>query len=221
MVRQADNVNLKALYERCRQGCLIVEERLSSCQEIAEFHPQSLNTIRVMTMSNGGKTEVIGSVFRMGVGDSIVDNGAEGGILAPIDSETGVIIGDGRDEDGHIFKQHPDSGKTIKGFHIPYWGELIEACKKMASLVPDIRIVGWDLCVCADGRIEMIEVNSGPHIMVLQTAYGMGLKPRIITLGKELYGCDLMQLTRVFKAPRVNYYEKEQYLRSYREAYGN
>lgn len=221
LVRQADNVDLKALYERCRQDCLIVEERLSSCQEIAEFHPQSLNTIRVMTMSNGGKTEVIGSVFRMGVGDSIVDNGAEGGILAPIDSEAGVIIGDGRDEDGHIFKQHPDSGKTIKGFHIPYWRELIEACKKMASLVPDIRIVGWDLCVCADGRIEMIEVNSGPHIMVLQTAYGMGLKPRTITLGKELYGCDLMQLTRVFKAPRVNYYEKEQYLRSYREAYGN
>ena len=217
MVRQGDDVDLKALYECCRQKNLIVEERLFSCQEIAEFHPESLNTIRVMTMSYGGRTEVIGSVFRMGVGTSIVDNGAEGGILAPIDSKTGVIIGDGKDEDGHVFKQHPDSGKTIKGFHIPYWEKLIESCKRMVSLVPEIRIVGWDICVCADGRIEMIEVNSAPHIMVLQTAYGIGLKPRILTLGKEVYGYNLIQLTHVYKGPRVNYYEKEQCLRSYRD----
>ena len=110
----------KVLYEKCIKYGLIVEECVRSCKELEEFHPQSLNTIRVITMSKDGKFGVVSSLLRIGVGDSIVDNGAVGGILAPIDPDTGVIMDHGRDKAGNVFIQHPDSGKTFKGF-VPFY----------------------------------------------------------------------------------------------------
>lgn len=202
---EQDEKSTRELYDRCRNEGLFVEEKVRSCKTMEEFHPKSLNTIRVMTMSNGKRTEILGGVFRMGVGDHVVDNGAAGGILAPIDLKTGFIIDNGRDEKGHVFVTHPDTGKMIKGFAIPYWNEVVSACKKMSTYIPEVIFAGWDIGVTENGAIELIEVNSGPHIKVLQTAYGYGFRPKIKALGKELFGYDLMKLIPVWAKPHVSY----------------
>ena len=212
MVKKDENNNLEELYERCRKEGLIIEERVQSCQQIAEFHPQSLNTIRVMTMSNGKRCELVAAELRVGRGDSVVDNASVGGILCPIDANNGIIVGDGIDKSGRVFVQHPDSGKTIKGFRIPYWEQVVETCKELTMIVPEVKIAGWDLCVCENGQIEMIEVNTYPNVMGLQMAFGVGLKPRIQALGKDLLGYDLMQLIHIYANPHINCYERKQFL---------
>lgn len=205
--------DLHELYNNCRNNGLIVEERVRSCKELEAFHPHSLNTIRVMTMINGNRFEVIGCMFRMGVGDHVVDNGSAGGILAPIDIKTGVIVGDGRDKEGKTYACHPDTGKTIKGFVVPNWDNVLASCKEMAFLISKKAIAGWDVCVLDEGEVELIEVNGGPNIMGLQTAYGYGLKPRIQTIGKTLLGYDLMKLIPVRSRPLSNYDKYIQYKR--------
>ena len=213
MVEKDKICDLQELYNRCRDNGLFVEERVRSCKELEAFHPHSLNTIRVMTMLNGNRFEVIGCMFRMGVGDHVVDNGSAGGILAPVDSKTGVIVGDGRDKEGKAYACHPDTGKTIKGSVIPHWDKVIDACKEMASLIPEKAIAGWDVCVLDEGEVELIEVNSGPNIMGLQVANGYGFKSRIQTLGKTLLGYDLMKLIPVWSRPLSNYEKYVQYNR--------
>ena len=213
MIKKDENGDLQELYDYCRNNNLIVEERLHSCKEMEAFHPQSLNTIRVMTMSKGDGFKVIGCMFRMGVGEHVVDNGSSGGILAPIDWVTGVVSGDGRNKEGKIYACHPDTGKVIKGFVVPYWDNVINACKEMASFIPKKVFAGWDVCVLESGEIELIEVNSGPNIMGLQTASGYGLRPRIQDLGKELLGLELMKLIPVWSKSLSNYNEYIQYKR--------
>lgn len=211
LVKKDEVADEKVLYEKCINYGLIVEECVKSCKELEEFHPQSLNTIRVITMSKGGKVSVVSSLLRIGVGDSIVDNGAVGGILAPIDPDSGVIMDHGRDKAGNVFIQHPDTGKIIKGFVIPRWHKVIQACKEMVSVIPETVFAGWDLCVLDDGEIEMIEVNSCPNIMGSQITHGCGFKPRIQAIGKEVLGCDPLHLISIWSKPYTNYSEYTHY----------
>lgn len=207
LVKKGSDVDLKALYDDCINNRLLVEECVRGHKEIEEFHPQSLNTIRMWTMAKNGRFHVVGCMLRMGIGEHVVDNGSVGSILAPIDPKTGAIIGNGSDKSGHVYPEHPDSGKVIKGFAIPYWEKVIEACKEMASFVPEKVFAGWDVCVLQNGGIELIEVNTGPNIMGLQVTHGCGFRQKIQALGNELLGYDPLRLISVWSRPRTSYYE--------------
>lgn len=205
VIRKGDGRNKQELFDYCRKNNILVEERLRACEEIEEFHPQSLNTIRVLTISKKGRCELVASELRVGVGDSIVDNASAGGIVAAIDLETGVIVGDGADKAGKRYKAHPDTGKVFKGFVIPHWQKVVDMCKEMSTIVPEMVFAGWDICVLPNGDIEMMEVNSYPNVTGLQTAYQKGLKPRLSALGKEVLGYDPMKLISVWSKSYVKY----------------
>lgn len=205
LVRKDDSRNCQQLFDYCSKNEMLVEERLRACNEIEEFHPQSLNTIRVFTISKDGRCEILASEFRVGVGDSVVDNASTGGIVAAIDLQTGTIIGNGVDKAGNNFEVHPNSGKTFKGFAIPYWNNVVDACKEMSAIVPEMVFAGWDICVQQNGEIEMIEVNSYPQMTGLQMAYHKGLKPRLSVIGKEVLSYDPVGLISVWSKSYVKY----------------
>lgn len=205
MVKEDDIKDLKNLYDNCIKNGLMVEECVKSCKELEEFHPQSLNTIRVITMSKGNEFRVLSCLLRMGIGGNVVDNAAVGGILAPIDPNTGVIMEDGKDKVGNTYIRHPDSGKVIKGFAIPHWDKVMEACREMMAFIPNKVFAGWDLCILEDGEVELIEVNSGPNIMGSQITHGYGFRPKIQAIGKELLGYDLMKLVSVWSRVYTDY----------------
>ena len=205
VIRKDESHNWQELFEDCRKNNILIEERLRACKEIEEFHPQSLNTLRVYTISKDGRFEILAAEFRVGVGDSIVDNASAGGIVAAIDLETGIIIWDGEDKAGNKYQVHPNSGKAFKGFVIPYWNKVVDVCKELSTVVPEIVFAGWDICVLENGEIEMVEVNSYPNVTGLQIAYHKGLKPKFRTLGKKVLGYDPMDLISVWSKCYVNY----------------
>lgn len=204
-IEKGDEDDIKRLYVFCCENDYIIEELLKGNKEMEEFHPNSLNTIRVFTISKGERCELISAVFRMGVGDRIVDNGFAGGILAPIDINTGVVTREGRDERGHTYTEHPDSGKTIKGFVIPQWQNVVNTCKNMAKIMDNLVFAGWDICVCENGHVELVELNSYPSVTIMQTATLQGLKPRLRALGKEVLGYDPVKLISVWSKSYVQY----------------
>lgn len=205
MIRKEEDHDWQKLFEYCREHKILVEERVRACRELEDFHPQSLNTIRVFTISKDGRCELVASELRVGVGDNIVDNASAGGIVAAIDLETGIIIGDGADKAGNRYKAHPDTGKVFKGFVIPHWQKVVDMCKEMSIIVPEMVFAGWDICVLPNGDIEMMEVNSYPNITGLQTAYQKGLKPRLSALGKEVLGYDPVKLISIWSKSYVKY----------------
>lgn len=136
-----------------------IEELIVQCEELASFHPTSVNTVRLTTarQSNGEIYIIHRPFIRLGQGGRCVDNGGNGGIIAGIDYETGIIKG-AIDERMNRYVVHPDSGKTILGYQIPQWEEAKEIVVKLANVLPDLKYCGWDLALTDQGWI-MVEAN--------------------------------------------------------------
>ena len=148
-------VDWQQLYDRLTKEDYLLEQCIAACDELAAFHPASLNTIRVVTISNGDRCEVFGALFRMGAHGSVIDNTHAGGVYAPINVETGTIDIPAIDAHNNHYDVHPDTGKPIKGFHVPEWERIVATCKEASRTIPNIHFAGWDLCVNQKGQVEI------------------------------------------------------------------
>lgn len=197
----AEAVNdLDALYSKCVKEDLLIEECVQACDEIAAFHPSSLNTIRVVTFSSQDKCVVFGALFRMGAHGNVVDNTHAGGVYAPVNVETGTIEIDAIDAENHHYSNHPDTGKPIKGFTIPYWEQILETCKAASLAVPNVRFAGWDICVTNDGRVELIEGNHAPDFDGgMQAPLKIGVKKKVQETVLDVMGVDPLKYISIWK----------------------
>ena len=187
--KKADQSN-RELFDFCVRKRMLVEECICECEDLKVFHPQSLNTIRVVTVSNKEKAEVFGSFFRMGVGNSIVDNAHAGGIFAQVNVRDGVIESDGINTNGDRFVYHPDSKKKIKGFKIPKWDLICETCCEAAKLTEN-TITGWDVVINNQGDVEFVEGNNRSDFDVMQSPLQVGVKKKIFSKIKEYKGVEM------------------------------
>lgn len=199
LVKSSDDESYRELFDYCRENNYLLEEIVRSCSEIEEYHPQSLNTIRIVTMSGHGKCRVLGALLRMGTNGSFVDNTHSGGIFAPIDIRTGITMTDGIDLQGGSFVCHPNTGKRIKGFMIPHWEDCLRTCTLASQVIPENYFTGWDLCILPGGQIELIEGNSAPDVDGgLQAPLKIGIRSKIRDYGKELLGFNPISLIPIW-----------------------
>lgn len=160
--------------ELIQKGTPLVEECLIQHPDTAAFHPQSLNTIRATTFTDfNGEIVFEEMYFKMGCGDAICDNTCIGGIIAPIDINSGILTSDGSDVTCHEYKRHPDTGKIIKGSVIPCFDKVKENIAEYVRHFDSMHIVGWDIAVKANGDIELIEANHIPELTLVQKHFGM------------------------------------------------
>ena len=153
-------------------GVCVCEELIIQGEEIAQFHRESVNTVRIVTYrSDDGVAHPQWCFLRMGAGGSHTDNMSAGGISALIDYETGIICDCGRDYDGNRYVFHPDSGKQLVGFNVPKWDEVKSMIQQLANALPQVRFVGWDLAYTDSGWV-FVEGNARPQCVAPQiTAY--------------------------------------------------
>ena len=188
------------LFDRLQSEDYLLEQCIVACDELAAFHPASLNTIRVVTISNGERCEVFGALLRMGAHGSVIDNTHAGGIYAPINVETGTIDIPAIDAHNNHFDTHPDTGKQIIGFHIPEWEQIVDTCKEAARIIPNIHFAGWDLCVNQAGQVEVIEGNHAPDFDGgMQAPLKVGVKKKLQRTVIDVLGVDPLPLISVWK----------------------
>lgn len=180
--------NIESLYEKCVSNHLLIEECISNEPQIAQFHPNSLNTIRVTSVFG----EVLGAFIRFGRRDSVVDNAHAGGIFAQIDPETGIIVSNGINTDGNEYEMHPDTHIRIKGFKIPQWDNVLKVCNSAHKIVPAMPVIGWDVCINSNNEIEIIEGNHLPDVDVLQSPLKVGIRSKLKDLLKNKVSVSIM-----------------------------
>ena len=198
IIHKNDNNDYSSLYNQCVQNNMLIEERIYACNIIEQFHPASLNTIRIVTMSNGKDCIIIGAALRMGASGSVIDNISAGGLSVPIDIETGIIQHNGYDSKGNEYEYHPDTKIAFNGTLIPHWQKVIDVCKESSLIVQDAVFTGWDICILPSGEIELIEANAMPDIGVIQYVPGFEKKNIIKKAGKKLLHKNLLKLTSVY-----------------------
>ena len=176
-----------AFHSLIENGNMLVEELIVQSNELAVFHPASVNSVRYCTFFDGNEVWGVHSFLRMGSGDSVVDNAGAGGIFAMIDIETGIIITAGHSKAGKTFIVHPDSGVQIVGFHIPRWEELLKLVDNAARLVSFHPYVGWDLALTDNGWC-IIEANARAQLSASQICDERGRRKHI----EDIFGKDLL-----------------------------
>lgn len=176
------------IFERLSKNKYLAEEYLKSSPELAKYHPSSLNTVRVISFNNADRFEVFGAGLRVGNNGRYVDNAHGGGIFCQLDPKTGRVITDGMDENGNYYVLHPVTGIRFMGQRVPCWDKIIDLCRRASSKLNCLRVVGWDIAVLPDDRLELIEGNHNPGMNIIQAPAKRGVHDEFKSLLLSFYG---------------------------------
>ncbi len=161
MIRPADYADIRELYAHLQEiNAGLVEESIVQHETMNLLSPDSVNTLRMVTLNNGKAVTLVLAICRMGRG-SRVDNFLNGGMMTRIDTKSGKLMYDAVDAKNEVFSHHPVTGTKIAGFTIPMWEKCVETAKKAALVCPEVGYVGWDVAVTPDGPV-LVEGNEFP-----------------------------------------------------------
>ena len=176
----APGEDLHPLFERCRG--MLLERVIEQHPAMAAYNPNCVNALRLVTLiDRDGAPHLVDAFFRTGVTEAVVDNLCSGGIISHIDLDTGIVANESIGLNMQEFLRHPYSGEIIPGFQIPYWKEAVALVLEAALITPDVRWVGWDVAVTAEG-VCLVEGNDRAECRSLQMADRKGLRPAVSAL---------------------------------------
>ncbi len=136
----------------------IVSEVVRQHKTLARIHPESINTIRIMTLMIHDRVYILSAILRMGVGSSKVDNASSGGIFCGIDDQ-GNLKEKAYDVNGRMYRKHPQ-GETFAGCSIPNFDSCKELVQRLAPRLTNIsKLCSWDIAISEDGNPILIETN--------------------------------------------------------------
>jgi Sugar-transfer associated ATP-grasp len=146
----------------------IVQEVVEQNEETKRFHPNSLNTIRIMSLFLNDNVTILSAVLRIGTDGRTVDNYSSGGILVGIDTSTGKLASHAIDNKIVKYYKSP-SGIPFEGCVLNSFDKIKEKVIEYHKQLPLTKIIAWDFAVTANNAIMFIENNlATPEIDFLQ-----------------------------------------------------
>jgi hypothetical protein len=159
----------------------ILQARLQQHPFLNNIAPYTTNTVRIVTLLDADdNVRVHFSILRVGRKGSAADNWDRGGISIAIDPVSGVL-GQGVLKPKYGSRRidtHPDSGVRFAGLQMPYWYEVLDLCSRAARVTPNLRSVGWDVAVTANGPV-LVEGNPDWDLPMVQVHTDGLLQPDI------------------------------------------
>ena len=180
--------SLDKLYEYLKTNKIdLLEEMIIQHDDMNKLNSSCVNTIRTVSVNKKGKIKIICAYLRIGNG-AIVDNFNSGGMMSPVDIETGKVKYVAVDKAGNIYENHPITGTKIIGFEVPMWDKAKEMVEQAAKIIPEIGIVGWDVCITDKGP-AFVEGNQFPGHDIYQLPCHMDDKIGMLPVfEKAIYG---------------------------------
>ncbi len=155
-----------------RSGDFVVQRILRQHHKMAELNPDSINTVRVLTLLWKGETRVLSALVRIGTKGCRIDNPHTSDGLSCVLDEEGRMVEKAFDRDWRPYTELPN-GMKVKGFEVPYYNRIKETALKLHYRIPHFRIVGWDMTVSEEGEPTVIEANMDyPEIYFHQVGGG-------------------------------------------------
>ncbi len=180
-VKIKQDTSLEELYDYLLQDNknVILEEVIMQHSEVSKIYPDAINTARIVTIITGKdgvslltipkeernhqelEVHIVATYFRIGNGGRCVDNFNSGGMVAPIDKNTGIVTQVALDKQKNLYEKHPQTGSAIKGFQFPDWQQALELCRQAAKEIPEMGYIGWDVAFTPNGPL-FVEANEFP-----------------------------------------------------------
>ena len=146
-IRFSNDIDRNKLYEVLKLENVLIEEVIKQNSRM-NFGNTAVNTIRTHTfIDKNGKAHVTKAILRAGVGDTVVDNYAQGGSIYEVDIQTGLVCTYGQTKDNKRSYIHPGTNIVMLGYQIPNWEKVIETSIKAAEQIPQVGFIGWDVAI--------------------------------------------------------------------------
>lgn len=158
-LRTGEIEDREAFFESCRSGKLLAEQVIRQ-HEALEQISSCVNSVRInAARDRSGAVRLIGACLKCGAAGADADNFHSGGAAYPLDLESGVVTGPGRNNtEIRDYEYHPGSSVRMPGFSVPYWKEVKACAIEAMGHMPELGYVGWDIAVTPEGP-ELIEGN--------------------------------------------------------------
>lgn len=177
-----NDVSLEAL-EYLFNGDFLVQNFIKQCLEMAQFHPNSVNTIRTVTMRWKGRVIHLLSFARFGSGGRVTDNAGSGGLCCGI-SDNGHLHDYAVNEKLQFFTMHPDSGYQFnRRMTIPNFQKVVNKALQLHERIHHFDLVSWDFAINTEHEPVFIEMNFRGASWIYQFACG---KPIFGDLSEEV-----------------------------------
>lgn len=147
-------------------------------------YPDSLNTIRVLTMQDPetGEPFIARAVQRFGTLNSkYVDNFTSGGVCVDINIKDGVYGRGGvksQRNEVQWLSSHPDTGIRFEGVGVNNWNSICDAVLQLTKGLFFLKYIGWDV-IPIENEFLILEANSNSDINLLQMHRGLLTDDRI------------------------------------------
>jgi len=157
----------------------LFQECLTLAPEIQAFtHWPAQCGARLICLNGPDGVQPIRATWKIAVPPNQTDNfvlGVSGNLLASVDLVSGEVsrmIG-GFWPKTRVFEKHPISGQDVRGFRLPGWTRVLDACRHGAAVFPLMRIHHWDFAFTDRGPV-ILELNDIGGTNIPQM-HGLGL----------------------------------------------
>lgn len=155
------NFNLNELYSNLKKNKqFLIEEYVNQHDELNKLYPESVNTLRIVTLLKNNIPHIVFVGLRIGNLGNVVDNFNHGGLLTYVNNK-GIINSPAFDKHGKFYETHPYTNVRIIGYKIPEFDKAISFAKELALVTPEIRYTAWDISITNEGPV-VIEGNPFP-----------------------------------------------------------
>jgi hypothetical protein len=166
-------------------GSWILQERIHQHPQMSLLYPNSVNTIRLVTIYKPDVPQAFSALIRIGANGNYCDNWAIGGLLGSVDFKTGFISKYCLFKPGYgtRVQVHPETGVTFENFKVPYFQEAVEMAVSLHRYFYGVHSIGWDIGITPNGPI-FIEGNDNWELSMHQALEG-GLKNKFLAALKS------------------------------------
>ena len=138
---------------------IIIQKPVKQHKVLKSFNPSSVNTIRVLSLLTEQDVKIYSCILKIGANGEKADNIVRGGMTCGIKPD-GFLKDIAYDSKGNkIEKVHPASKIEFSTVQIPKFEEICKTVKEAHKLVPNFRLVSWDITVDEDENVVLIEAN--------------------------------------------------------------
>ncbi len=171
-----ENSQLNDIFKELLTSEYVFQQRVNQHPELNRLNPSSLNTIRFDTfIDQKGSIEIISGFLKLSTNGLPVDNNTSGGCGVGINLDTGQLKKNGYSKikmsGVGILTEHPVTGVRFENFVVPMIEEAKNLVVYAASLMPGLRLVGWDVGISETGPV-LIEGNSDYGVNSNDLMYG-------------------------------------------------
>ena len=124
----------------------------------ARLHPESVNTMRIVSLLTGDSVKVYAVSVKIGVGKERRDNGCHGGIYCGVDKD-GRLKKLGILDNGTVLFSHPQLGYRFEDITLPCVDKAVSLVKRAHPFMGHFRLISWDVAIDEEGEAVLIEAN--------------------------------------------------------------